>query len=466
MTFRATLPALALLAFTTTGCDDDVPGLDGSSTMDMSAGQPDMTTHAGTIATRSIVAVSSTGHDKFYGVAFDAQGSFYASGVVADNTTGPYKMVVAKFKADGTLDTSFGMNGFASPPQTITGSTGAGYKVAVQSTGHVILAGAVDPIVAVTDPRDRDIAVARFDSNGTLDSGFDGDGVVVHALSTGVVDGMKFSADNVWGVAIDSMDRIVLNGAMVRAGNVDTDFVVMRLNGTTGALDSTFNTTGYHALNINDRSATPKGVLVLANDDVIGCGYYDDGGVVKPAIYKLTSAGALDTNFASPNGYFSQAVLAAVTEVYDVALQGTSLVTAGYGRNMAGPVDVVSLRVTSAGALDSTYGSSGATVVDVAGANDRTRNVVALADGRLLLVGGGSPVDGNVDALMLMLTANGAKDTTFTPTGYLLEDLGGANDMLWQVAVSPDGKKAVAVGEKAGVTDGNDDAAVLTLDLP
>src|SRR5262245_39805705 len=63
----------------------------------------------------TVVPVSMDGHDRFFGVAYAPDGSFYAAGVVADGTaaTADFKTVVAKFSAAGELDKGFGNSGFA-----------------------------------------------------------------------------------------------------------------------------------------------------------------------------------------------------------------------------------------------------------------------------------------------------------------------------------------------------------------
>jgi uncharacterized delta-60 repeat protein len=246
---------------------------------------------------------------------------------------------------------------------------------------------------------------------------------------------------------------------------MDSDFVVLRLNAD-GTPDTTFGTGGAYTLDVNNRNASPRTATLLADGSILVSGYYDDGGVVKPILFKLTSAGALDPSFGT-NGVFTQTVLAAITEAYAAVQQGSNFVTVGYGRGAAPEtLDWVSLRVTGAGVLDTTYGTNGVARFDVAGFNDNGRSLAALPDGRLLLVGGGRPVTDNVDAMALVLNANGQPDTTFGENGRRLFNLGGPSDFFWSVAVNPAGTQAAIVGTKGGTTaPGNDDAAILLLPL-
>src|SRR4029079_15871167 len=86
---------------------------------------------------------------------------------------------------------------------------------------------------------------------------------------------------------------------------------------------------------------------------------------------------------AFPNGQNGTA------EIYELALQGTSFVTAGYGTPtpQTSPPDMISMRFTSNGALDTTYASNGIFRYDGRGAADRARDLTLLPDGRIVLAG-------------------------------------------------------------------------------
>ncbi len=163
-----------------------------------------------------------------------------------------------------------------------------------------------------------------------------------------------------------------------------------------------------------------------------------------------------------------------MTEAYGAVLQGTSFVTAGYGRNSASEnLDWLSLRVSATGALDTTWGTAGVARLDLAMFNDNARALVALPDNRMLLVGGGRPTATNFDGMIAMLTATGQADTTFGARGIRTYDFGGASDFFWGVALNPARTQAAIVGTRAvatpaadaGVSAENDDAVVFVLSL-
>jgi uncharacterized delta-60 repeat protein len=209
------------------------------------------------------------------------------------------------------------------------------------------------------------------------------------------------------------------------------------------------------------------------------CGYMTDASsnAVVPVLFRATAAGALDATFGV-NGVFTQTVLASQAEAYGIALQGDRVVTNAYGRsNTSEELDFVSLRLTSSGALDSTFGTGGVVRVDVNGFKDQGRSVAVLPDQRILLVGAGRATAGDADGVLALLTQTGAPDLSFGAKGQRVVDLGGTNDTLNAVSVSSDGKHVVAVGTRAftavasdagvdaGVAD-DDDSALLLLSLP
>ncbi|HEX3765392.1 MAG TPA: hypothetical protein VHW23_42145 [Kofleriaceae bacterium] len=428
-----------------------------------------------------IVPISTTGHDRLFGVAFDTQGNIYATGQVAPgtDTATDYASVVVKFTPTGALDPTFGDHGVAIRNVAV-GTNGELFRgIVIQSTGKIVVSGSVEHAGA-TDPRDRDIALLRYNPDGTPDASFGNGGVVILDLSPGVVVGTGYAADSVWGLAAYPDDRLALTGGRVRAGATDTDYVVIRLT-KDGVPDPGFATDGVFALDrvILDatngnapthNNASPRNISLLPGTaGIIAAGYQPiPGRDTEPVVYKLTDRGELDTTFAT-GGVFDPYLLDEQAETYAARLQGDKLVTTGYGRSTAAQTtDILSLRLNADGTLDSSYGTGGMVRIDVGGFADNSRNLAILPDGRIVLSGGGRPTADNVDGFIALLRPDGQPDTTFSPTGWTTIDLGGPADFLWSVALSPDARTLAFVGFK-GVganptpATANDDAALLLL---
>jgi uncharacterized delta-60 repeat protein len=255
------------------------------------------------------------------------------------------------------------------------------------------------------------------------------------------------------------------------AQRTDSDFAVVRLT-EDGTVDATFGAAGKFTLDFGSPSAnaTAKGIRVLPNGSIIAGGYASSsitGNTTQPVLYKLTSAGVLDTAFAD-NGLFHTIVLNVQAEIYNFDVHGNNLVTGGYGRNAGSTNDWLSLRFDAiSGARDMTWGGKpmGNVLVDPSGKmlGSNCRNAIALPGGKTLLLGSTGPSNmPSQDAVVAILDAAGVLDTTYG-TGVHVFPFGmgeGGNDQLWGGAVS--GNNVLVVGWKgSGATQtdqANDDA--------
>jgi uncharacterized delta-60 repeat protein len=414
------------------------------------------------------VPLSAAQTDRFLAATFDSTNRLHAAGFVADGAD--QMLAVARFTPAGTLDAGFGTAGVASVNVAKGGkAVELARGVVVQSSGKVVVAGPVehDPAASGDAAKDTDIAVARFDSSGKLDPSFGTGGVVRLDLSTGVAEGTAFRGDTSWGLVKLSGDRLLVVGNQIGTGpgRTDHDFAVVRLTAD-GVPDTGFGTGGTAIVGVGPGvSEVPKTAIELTDGKVVVAGYASVNGVVSPVLFRLTAAGVLDPAFGD-SGVAVRPVLANVGEAYSLVQAGNRLVTTGYGKDTAeAKVDMIANGFTLDGAIDRSFGTNGTVRVDVAGEDDRGRNLVALPDGRLLVVGSGKPTATSLDAMVVRLTPTGQFDPAFGSSGRKLYDVGGPNDAFFGVAVSPDGSRVAVVGYLGRDTAGSekDDGAVLWL---
>jgi uncharacterized delta-60 repeat protein len=361
-----------------------------------------------------------------------------------------YSTVLARFSPSGVLDATFGENGVSVKNFAVGAAGELARGLALQSTGKVIVAGAMEHAGA-TDARDRDLFVARFDGvTGVLDPAFGANGVVTLDLSTGTLVGSTFLADAHWGLSVDATDRIVVSGSRLGAGGTNTELVTVRLL-PDGAVDASFGVQGTASAGIPGQNISARSNALLPDGSVLAVGYTNANGVTSPVLYKLDGNGSLDPSFGT-GGIFNQTLWAVSTECYGAIAQTSGkIVTAGYGKKVSTQsTDWVSFRLTSGGTVDPSYGPSadGTIGIDAAGFNDNARSVMVLPDDRVVLSGGARPVADDVDGMVVVLSKDGIPDTTLGAQGRLLVDLGGPNDFLWGGALSPDGKTLVFAGIK------------------
>jgi uncharacterized delta-60 repeat protein len=209
-----------------------------------------------------------------------------------------------------------------------------------------------------------------------------------------------------------------------------------------------------------------------------------DGGGADGGAPAAVVPGTLDTGFGvggivNYNPFWSPdpAVMWGMAEAYGGTRQSTgAYVTTGYGRLApSGQVNVVCFRWTAAGMFDTTWGGTGANGIfekDPTSNNDRGRNIVALPDDRLLVVGSAEQTAMNADGMVMILAANGTLDTSYNTTGYKIFKFDATNERsdeaLFGAAVSPNRMFAAAVGYRnanPNVAATNDDAVLVIIPL-
>jgi len=131
--------------------------------------------------------------DYGYAVAIDNSGKIVVAGLSHNRSN--YDFAVVRYNSDGSLDLSFDSDGMVT---TDIGSDDEGYAVAIDDSGKIVVAG------QSRNGSSEDFAVVRYLSDGSLDLSFDSDGKVTTAIGTGHDYGRA--------VAIDGSGKIVVAG--------------------------------------------------------------------------------------------------------------------------------------------------------------------------------------------------------------------------------------------------------------
>lgn len=179
--------------------------------------------------------------------------------VLAGTTSGMNSdFAVAWYNMDGSLDTTFGTNGVS---VTSLGETDNGRDVAIQDDGKIVVAGTSGRIV----PPAFNFAVARYNTDGSLDDTFDTDGVLTTPI------GVAAFASS---VVIKPDGKIVVGG---HAAVFPSQMIAVAQYNTDGSLDTSFDTDGILLTPIQARAADMRDVAL--QDDgkiVIGGGTLDN----------------------------------------------------------------------------------------------------------------------------------------------------------------------------------------------
>jgi uncharacterized delta-60 repeat protein len=254
-------------------------------------------------------------------VAIQADGKIVAAGSGFPAQVRPLDFALARYNRDGTLDTTFGDGGkvlTTFEPNSIDGANG----VVIQPDGKIVAAG------STRSGQTREFAVARYLPNGSLDPSFGGDGLVVTPISAGIAfdlavqpDGKLIAAgwSNPGGFDIamarynpdGSLDSsfggggIVVPSSFRPASTYASHVLVLRdgkiLVGGTGLVR--FNSDGSvdRSFGAGGRAATDLGLVtpvlqpdgkIIAAGSIQASGQFSDFGVVR-----LTAGGRIDSTF-------------------------------------------------------------------------------------------------------------------------------------------------------------------------
>jgi uncharacterized delta-60 repeat protein len=216
---------------------------------------------------------------------------------------------IARVNTDGTLDATF------DPEATGTFSNGQVTCIAVQPNGQILIGGYFNSVQpgGTGTPVTRN-HIARFNSNGTLDTTFDPD-------AAGLLD--KTFDPTQPGVLIADVSAIAIqsNGQIIIGGG----FTQLRPNGAAAAVGlsriARLNSNGTIDASFNPNANGHVNAIAIQFDGtmVIGGAFTTLNGVTSNYVARLSAGGVLDTTFnPDPNG-----------TVNAVAYQGTKVLIGG-----------------------------------------------------------------------------------------------------------------------------------------
>ncbi|MEX2140431.1 MAG: autotransporter-associated beta strand repeat-containing protein [Pirellulales bacterium] len=213
------------------------------------------------------------------------------SAMVADE----FRVALARYRSNGTLDTSFGNGGIQHT--NVGPGHDSGRSVAVLPDGGILVGGRAGSFDG------GDFALVKYDSNGQQQW--------VRTASMGINDdalGMSLQTD-------DSALKVVLAG---RTHNgVNSDIAVARFDIATETLDATFGNGGTKLIDLGGNEQA-KGLTVQTDGKIVLTGSTSsDGG--KTIIVRLEPDGALDATF-SGNGVAETALGIGGSSANDVAI--------------------------------------------------------------------------------------------------------------------------------------------------
>jgi uncharacterized delta-60 repeat protein len=343
---------------------------------------------------------------------------------------GEQDVIVSRHNSDGSLDTSFGGGGYAIV------DLGSGFDsakaIAVQSDGKILVAGYTDNSA---NGADYDMAVVRFNSDGSLDNSFGSGGVVLVDFEAG------FDIGN--SLAVQADGKIIVGGSATMMDTFNSVFAMARLNAD-GSLDSMLDGDGKVTKDLStdlNYYYSASLAIGLVGDQVVLAGYATD----------FVNSDAALAWFNVSDGSFDHATL------YDwgrdddaaTAMAVTSdgkLVVAGYSHDGMGVSDFAVMRLLGDGSMDGSFNGGSVVRASLSGGHDSAHAVSVDVLGNVIVAGKANGM--GEDFGLVRYLSDGSLDAGFGAGGIVRVNVAGTDDTAYAVLQPAEGK-LVVVGTAA-----------------
>ncbi len=378
-------------------------------------------------------AIGST-YDAGNAVAIQSDGKIIVAGASSNGANAEF--AVLRYNSNGSLDNSFDLDGKTT---TAIGPTGCiAYAIAIQPDGKILVAG------ESTNVTNKDFALVRYHSNGSLDLTFDADGIVTTAIGN--------LSEIANAIVLQSDGKIVLAG--YSHNGHDIDFAIARYNAD-GSLDNSFDADGIVTTMIDTFSDAIQTIALQPDGKILVGGYTSNGSNGDFIVARYNTNGSLDNTFDN-DGIVITTFGNSYDGLYSIALQPDGKIVAAGATFLGSNYDLALARYNSNGSLDLTFDVDGKVTAPIGNGNDRIYAMKLQTDGKIVATG--MTYNGtNDDMALARFNMNGSVDTSFDADGKITTALGNSHDVANAIAIQSDGKIVVVGFSNNGA---NDDVAV------
>ncbi len=352
------------------------------------------------------------------GAAIQADGKIVQAGTIGQTESARgLGIALVRYNRNGTLDNSF--NGDGKVMTSIRGYDDGGLDVAIHEDGKIVVGG------FSSNSFDRDFAVVRYNTDGTLDKTFSGNGKVTTDFG--------IYHDACYAAAIQPDGKILAAGYSYQGRY--PEFALVRYN-KDGSLDKSFDGDGKTTTDIGiyDDGAYS---IALQTDGKILVGGTSDGDF---ALVRYNPDGSLDSSF---DGDGKVTIDYSYGVVRSIAIQSNNqiVITGEFWGGDQEKYNFILVRYNTDGSLDSSFGEDGK-VID----NGRAYSVAIQPNSKIVVAGESSFNDSTFyDFILLRYNTNGSLDSSFDGDGKVTTDFS-SFDAASSIIFTPKGK-IVATGK-------------------
>jgi uncharacterized delta-60 repeat protein len=366
-------------------------------------------------------------------IAIQPDGRIVVAGRLA-NVDGTFDFALARYNTDGSLDATFGTAGRVTTD--FAGRSDVANAIAVQPDGRIVVAGTSATIGPTVPPPDSDFALARYNANGSLDNTFgtggkvmtdvagtdSGNAALIQTDGKIVVSGVaninsgqfalaryntNGSLDSTFGtagkvttninntraianaVAVQPDGKLVAAGSTLEPLGFFVIFALARYN-SDGSLDSTFGSGGRVITNFFNFDGEEDVVYSLAlqpDGKVIAAGEATNN---RFGLARYNGDGSLDNTFGSGGKVATQIGSPFTSRAKGVVLQSDGKIVAAGATNMTffpTNADFALARYNADGTLDSTFGAGGKIITSFGDGVEGANGIALQSDNKIVVAG-------------------------------------------------------------------------------
>lgn len=349
-----------------------------------------------------------------------------------------FPMAVTRYNTDGTLDTTFSNDGIAYAP--FGNIESIGWAVAVTDDGKIVVTGRHFDQLSNGNQQVKS-GTARFNSDGTLDNTFSGDGLTINDFSPNQHNEGR-------SIAIQSDNKIIVGGYSHNTAGVVVQTLV-RFN-ENGSLDSSFNGNGVVKMQAGDADSYIYDTIVQSDGKLLTAGSRGVDGNADFTIVRYIADGTLDTSFGTNGIVMTDFGNNTIDSAFDIALQfDGKIVATGLTRISTNTDwDLAVVRYNEDGSKDTSFGTNGIVVVDIEGnRDDFTRAVAIQDDGKIVISAIHASAMNNIRQFTLLrLLSDGSVDVNSGRNGRIITPLKADNSFYSSNLEIQEDQKIVIAG--------------------
>ncbi|WP_182870333.1 Calx-beta domain-containing protein [Stieleria mannarensis] len=375
---------------------------------------------------KQTIDIASFG-DRSGGVAVQGDEKIVVAGEARTSSFGDaLEFAVVRLNTDGSLDSSFDSDGIVTTDFLFDNDSAD--DVTIDDAGRIIAVGTARTAGSFSQTQ---VAVARYLSNGVLDTTFDGDGKATFDF--------EGNDENANRVTLQGDGKIVIAGSAVPdfASFNAHDLALMRVN-PSGSLDSTFDTDGWVTTSL-DYSQDEGQAVAVGDDGKIVVAGRSQGETWDFAVSRHLPDGSLDPSFGGDGTVTTAVSSGGIDEAQSVAIAADGRITVGGRSGSFSDWDFSLVRYNVDGTLDTSFNGTGKRIIEFGTSDDSGFDLALQADGKAILVGGVRP-GGGYDFGLTRINADGSPDFSFDGDSLLTTDFAGGDDIAYAVQVLDDGK--------------------------